>query len=300
MAAACAARSASRPLGSRAIPMPVPASPAAATPARPASAGWSIPDRCCAGPAGGAPAVYRSSDYSSRAFCPHCGSSLGAIDDAPTVALLIGAFDEHRDPALRPDGHSFEDGRPSWWPDVVDRRTESGRVRFPYVSAKHLVLFSQRRKRLVPGGSIASREPSQELVKRHPCPLTSTSSIVMDKVDRTVSFSIFSRPMAAHFPAASATTGRTRASACSAHAHESCPEDQQIHRAGLGQLDFGVQLAYPRRARGTTGGRRRLRSSISRLTFKAPATAPSCNGAGDLGAAHQDLIDAGDQFLEII
>ena len=42
-----------------------------------------------------------------------------------------------------------------------------------------------------------------------------------------------------------------------------------------------------------------LRSSISRLTFKAPAT-PSCNGArGDLGA-HQDLIDAGDQFLEII
>lgn len=68
---------------------------------------------------GGAPAVYRSSDYSSRAFCPHCGSSLGAIDDAPTVALLIGAFDEHRDPALRPDGHSFEDGRPSWWPDVA-------------------------------------------------------------------------------------------------------------------------------------------------------------------------------------
>ena len=52
---------------------------------------------------GGAPAVYRSSDYSSRAFCPHCGSSLGAIDDAPTVALLIGA-DEHRDPiaARRP------------------------------------------------------------------------------------------------------------------------------------------------------------------------------------------------------
>jgi hypothetical protein len=68
---------------------------------------------------GGAPAVYRSSDYSSRAFCPHCGSSLGAIDGAPTVALLIGVFDEHRDPALRPEGHSFEDGRPAWWPDVA-------------------------------------------------------------------------------------------------------------------------------------------------------------------------------------
>lgn len=36
---------------------------------------------------GGAPSTFRSSDYSSRAFCPVCGSTLGAIDDAPTVAL---------------------------------------------------------------------------------------------------------------------------------------------------------------------------------------------------------------------
>jgi hypothetical protein len=34
---------------------------------------------------GGKPATYRSSPISSRAFCKICGSSLGAIDDAPTV-----------------------------------------------------------------------------------------------------------------------------------------------------------------------------------------------------------------------
>ncbi|SEM69430.1 Uncharacterized conserved protein [Pseudomonas sp. ok272] len=43
---------------------------------------------------GGMPATFRSSDYSSRAFCPRCGSSIGAIDDAPTVALLLGGFDQ--------------------------------------------------------------------------------------------------------------------------------------------------------------------------------------------------------------
>lgn len=43
---------------------------------------------------GGKPATWRSSEFSSRAFCPCCGSSIGAIDDAPTVALLTGCFDE--------------------------------------------------------------------------------------------------------------------------------------------------------------------------------------------------------------
>ena len=145
-----------------------------------------------------------------------------------------------------------------------DRRTESGRVRFPYVSAKHLVLFSQRRKRLVPGGSIASREPSQELVKRHPCPLTSTSSIVMDKVDRTVSFSIFSRPMAAHFPAASATTGRTRASACSAGTPMSLA--QKTSRSTVPAWDSSIS-AFSLRIRAEPAEPREaaacLRSSIS-------------------------------------
>lgn len=42
---------------------------------------------------GGMPAVYRSSDYSSRSFCPTCGSTLGAIDDEPVIALVTGSFD---------------------------------------------------------------------------------------------------------------------------------------------------------------------------------------------------------------
>jgi hypothetical protein len=63
---------------------------------------------------GGAPSTFRSSDYSSRAFCPICGSTLGAIDDAPTVALVSGSFDDRDDEALRPLSHSFEDVCPVW------------------------------------------------------------------------------------------------------------------------------------------------------------------------------------------
>ena len=64
--------------------------------------------------AGGKPSTWRSSDYSSRAFCPACGSSIGAIDDEPVIALLIGGFDDPTDPAFTPEYHSFEDCRPGW------------------------------------------------------------------------------------------------------------------------------------------------------------------------------------------
>lgn len=64
---------------------------------------------------GGAPSTFRSSDYSSRAFCPSCGSSIGAIDDDPTIALLLGTFDEADNAALAPAYHSYEDARPKWW-----------------------------------------------------------------------------------------------------------------------------------------------------------------------------------------
>lgn len=64
---------------------------------------------------GGPPSAYRSADISSRAFCARCGSSLGAIDDAPTVALLSGVFDQQEDTALMPTSHSFEDMKPGWW-----------------------------------------------------------------------------------------------------------------------------------------------------------------------------------------
>jgi hypothetical protein len=64
---------------------------------------------------GGAPAVYRSSETSSRAFCPVCGSSIGAIDDAPVIALLTGVFDKPHLIDLKPLGHSYKGSRPRWW-----------------------------------------------------------------------------------------------------------------------------------------------------------------------------------------
>ncbi|EMF8046637.1 GFA family protein [Serratia marcescens] len=64
---------------------------------------------------GGIPALYRSSPYSSRAFCPRCGSTLGAIDDEPTVALTTGSFDRADLPELRPTSHAFADVCPEWW-----------------------------------------------------------------------------------------------------------------------------------------------------------------------------------------
>jgi hypothetical protein len=68
----------------------------------------------------GKPATFRSSDYSSRAFCKKCGSSLGAIDDAPTVALLLGVFDKATARELAPQYHSFKGGRPRWWHVEID------------------------------------------------------------------------------------------------------------------------------------------------------------------------------------
>jgi hypothetical protein len=64
---------------------------------------------------GGEPALWRSSDYSSRAFCPQCGSSLGAVDDKPVVALLLGVFDANNRKELMPTSHSYVSGRPRWW-----------------------------------------------------------------------------------------------------------------------------------------------------------------------------------------
>ena len=64
---------------------------------------------------GGKPATWRSSEASSRAFCPRCGSSLGAIDDGPVIALLSGVFDQNQDARFAPACHSFEDMKPQWW-----------------------------------------------------------------------------------------------------------------------------------------------------------------------------------------
>ncbi|MFN6170161.1 MAG: GFA family protein [Burkholderiales bacterium] len=64
---------------------------------------------------GGAPTTWRSSDWSSRAFCSVCGSSIGAIDDNPTIALLLGAFDSANRKELASTSHSYVGPRPKWW-----------------------------------------------------------------------------------------------------------------------------------------------------------------------------------------
>lgn len=64
---------------------------------------------------GGQPALWRSSEVSSRAFCPVCGSTLGAVDDAPTIGLLTGSFDRPNLIALAPVTHSYTGSRPKWW-----------------------------------------------------------------------------------------------------------------------------------------------------------------------------------------
>lgn len=78
---------------------------------------------------GGRPSTWRSSGWSSRAFCPRCGTTLGAIDDAPTVALLTGAFDRPHLRAFAPTGDSWVSRRPRWWhvrcdPSPAPRRSE--------------------------------------------------------------------------------------------------------------------------------------------------------------------------------
>lgn len=63
---------------------------------------------------GGEPALWRSSATTCRAFCPHCGSTLGAVDDGPTLALAVGSLDRLDDDVV-PLFHSFADRRPGWW-----------------------------------------------------------------------------------------------------------------------------------------------------------------------------------------
>jgi predicted GIY-YIG superfamily endonuclease len=63
---------------------------------------------------GGAPSTWQSSNTSSRAFCPVCGSTVGAIDDAPVVALALGGFASVNPAELAPVSHAFAAERPAW------------------------------------------------------------------------------------------------------------------------------------------------------------------------------------------
>ena len=69
---------------------------------------------------GGEPALWRSSDYSSRSFCPVCGSTLGAVDDEPVIALVLGVFDSNNRQGLKPEAHSYKSKRPKWWDVKID------------------------------------------------------------------------------------------------------------------------------------------------------------------------------------
>ena len=65
--------------------------------------------------AGGKPSVWRSSKWSSRSFCAVCGSSIGAIDDNPTITLHLGTFDFNNRKELAATYHSYVSARPKWW-----------------------------------------------------------------------------------------------------------------------------------------------------------------------------------------
>ncbi len=69
---------------------------------------------------GARPATFRSSKISSRAFCKTCGSSLGAIDVKPVVALLLGAFDKPAAKDLMPLHHFSVSSKPRWWHVEID------------------------------------------------------------------------------------------------------------------------------------------------------------------------------------
>jgi len=64
---------------------------------------------------GGKPSTWRSSSYSSRAFCSSCGSTIGAIDDEPTIAIATGALDKAHLKEFAPRYHSYVTRRPRWW-----------------------------------------------------------------------------------------------------------------------------------------------------------------------------------------
>jgi hypothetical protein len=73
---------------------------------------------------GGRPSTWRTSSYSSRAFCSTCGSTIGAIDDEPTVAIVTGAFDKPHLKAFAPRCHSYVSRRPRWWHVSSDREPQ--------------------------------------------------------------------------------------------------------------------------------------------------------------------------------
>ncbi len=61
-----------------------------------------------------------------RAFCSTSGTTSGANDDEPIVALATGAFDKPRLKDLAPTAHSYVSRRPRWWHVASDAETRQG------------------------------------------------------------------------------------------------------------------------------------------------------------------------------
>ena len=61
--------------------------------------------------------VYGTGEGAVKVFCVNCGSSLfgGDWPDGEQVSIRMGAFDD--DPGIRPQFHTFVEGRAPW--DVI-------------------------------------------------------------------------------------------------------------------------------------------------------------------------------------
>jgi hypothetical protein len=56
--------------------------------------------------------VFESSPGGGRAFCPHCGSTLGAVENGNLRWVTLGTVDG--DPGVRPQAHIFVASKAPW------------------------------------------------------------------------------------------------------------------------------------------------------------------------------------------
>jgi hypothetical protein len=68
----------------------------------------------------GTPRAYRASDFATREFCPHCGSSLfWRRDGADELDVFLGTLDEP-DAMPRPRDQIWTRHRPAWVPELPE------------------------------------------------------------------------------------------------------------------------------------------------------------------------------------
>ncbi len=62
---------------------------------------------------GGEPALFRSSNFAQRGFCPKCGGTLCALDDDSDMSCMTIATLDDPD-SIVPTSQSFPDAAPKW------------------------------------------------------------------------------------------------------------------------------------------------------------------------------------------